>query len=135
MEISELGERKNDFQDLNIWKRAREIRLKIEEIVKTLPGEEKYSLGDQMIRSSRSITALIAEGWGRYHYKENIQFCRQARGSLFELIDHLVVAIDNSYIEHPVFLELEAKIKIEIKEINGYIKYLSNQKSKGEDNK
>ena len=119
-----------DFQDLNIWKRGREIRLRIEEIVKHLPKDEKYRLGDQMVRASRSITALIAEGYGRYHFKENIQFCRQARGSLFELVDHLVVARDNNYMEDAVFQELETEIRTEIKEINGYIRYLNNQKER-----
>jgi four helix bundle protein len=53
-----------------------------------------------MIRASRSPTANIAEGYGRYHFQENIQFCRQARGSLYELIDHVTAALECEYLTH-----------------------------------
>ena len=81
-----------DFRDLEVWNRCQEIRKEIWALCKIFPPEEKYRLSDQMIRSSRSSTVCIAEGYGRFHYQENIQFCRQARGSLYELIDHLSVA-------------------------------------------
>lgn len=121
---------KSDFRELNIWKRGRELRLKIEEFVCQLPKEEKYRLGDQMIRSARSVTALIAEGYGRYHYQETVQFCRQARGSLFELIDHLIVALDNHYLEESFFQQIEKEIESEIRDLNGYIRFLLQQKKK-----
>ena len=81
----------DDFRDLEVWKRCRDIRKMAWNLSKDFPKEEKYRLSDQMIRSSRSSTACIAEGYGRYHYQENIQFCRQARGSLYELIDHTLL--------------------------------------------
>ena len=74
----------DDFRDLKVWRRCEEIRIEVWELCRQFPAEEKYRLSDQMIRSSRSACALIAEGYGRYHYQENIQFCRQARGSLYE---------------------------------------------------
>ena len=123
-----LGNNYYDFQDLNIWKRGREIRLRIEEIVKQLPKDEKYRLGDQMVRASRSITALIAEGYGRYHFKENIQFCRQARGSLDETKDHLITSRDL----HEAPIErcngLIEKCNLLKKVLNGYIRSLKNTK-------
>ena len=72
----------NDFRDLEVWKKCKELRQKNWELCKQFPKEEKFRLSDQMIRASRSATACIAEGYGRFHYQENIQFCRQARGSL-----------------------------------------------------
>jgi four helix bundle protein len=72
------------FTDLDCWKRRRELRLKLKTIVVKLPGDEKYKLADQITRASRSITNNIAEGFGRFHYQENIQFCRTSRGSLLE---------------------------------------------------
>ena len=84
----------DDFRDLRTWKQCRNIRKTIWDLCKNFPGEEKYRLSDQMIRASRSSTACIAEGYGRYHYQENIQFCRQSRGSLYELIDHVDVAVE-----------------------------------------
>ena len=86
------------FQDLNVWKEARIFRTQISLICRSLPKEEKFRLVDQLKRASRSVTANIAEGYGRYHYQENTQFCRQARGSLMECLDHLICCFDESYI-------------------------------------
>ncbi len=71
-----MSDTKSTFEDLEIWQLARNFRKEISTLVKTFPSEEKYRLTDQMIRSSRSVTANIAEGYGRYHFQENIQFCR-----------------------------------------------------------
>ena len=119
---------RSDFRDLEIWQKGQQIRKIISELVKVLPMEEKYRLGDQMIRASRSITANIAEGYGRFHYQETVQFCRQARGSAYELFDHMTVAYDCNYIDVDKFNDLELKIKDFIKQLNGYIKYLKDKK-------
>jgi len=101
---------------------------KIWALCKKFPADEKYRLSDQMIRASRSSTACIAEGYGRFHYQKNIQFCRQSRGSLYELIDHMLVAEECSYIDEPT-VETEIKaIKTAIRVLNGYIKYLKTRK-------
>ncbi len=118
----------NDFRDLEAWKRCKGIRNKIWELCKTFPPEEKYRLTDQMIRSSRSATNCIAEGYGRYHYQENIQFCRQSRGSLYELIDHIDVAEECEYIDHEVSQTIIDEVKTAIRILNGYIKYLKDRK-------
>ncbi len=118
----------DDFRDLRIWKQCRNIRKKVWDLCKTFPGEEKYRLPDQMLRSSRSSTACIAEGYGRYHYQENIQFCRQARGSLYELIDHVDVSVECDYVTHNYGESLIKEIKTAIRTLNGYIKYLKNRK-------
>jgi len=120
--------RHNDFRDLEVWQRCKEIRNNIWDLCKGFPSEEKYRLSDQMIRSSRSSTACIAEGYGRFHYQENIQFCRQSRGSLYELIDHFDVALECDYIDHEVFQAMIDEIKTSIRILNGYIKYLKNRK-------
>jgi four helix bundle protein len=88
----------NNFEELEVWKECRKLRKQVSTVVKTFPTEEKYRMIDQLIRTSRSITANIAEGHGRYHYQENIQFCRQARGSLSETLDHFICALDENYI-------------------------------------
>ena len=118
------------FENLDVWQNARNMRNEISKIVKTFPKEEKYRLTDQMIRASRSITANLAEGYGRFHYKENIQFCRQARGSLFELIDHLTVALDEGYLTQDEFKSLKNNCYKILKMLNSYIKYLKNQAEK-----
>ncbi len=118
------------FQDLNVWKEARLFRDAISTICKTLPKEEQFRLTDQLKRASRSITANIAEGYGRYHYQENIQFCRQARGSLMECLDHLICATDEFYISKEQFMALEKDYQKIIKLLNGYISFLQEKKSK-----
>ena len=118
----------NDFRDLEVWQRCKDIRKKIWNICKDFPSEEKYKLSDQMIRASRSATANIAEGYGRFHYQENIQFCRQSRGSLYELIDHIDVAVECEYMNDNHAENLIEDIKIAIKVLNGYIRYLKNRK-------
>ena len=117
------------FEDLAVWQQCRELRKNVSDLVKTFPKSEQFRLVDQMIRASRSVTANIAEGYGRYHYQENIQFCRQARGSLYELLDHFIVALDERYISSEKFYSFREEIFTAVKIINGYLKYL--QKKKG----
>jgi four helix bundle protein len=116
------------FEDLDCWKKAAALRRKLSALTKRFPKEEKYRLEDQMIRASRSVTANIAEGFGRFHYQEYIQFCRQARGSLYEIVDHLIVAEEEKYISK----EDLNNYKIEIEEcfavLNGFINYLGRAK-------
>lgn len=124
----ELG---SDFRDLDVWKKCREIRVLIWKLCKKFPAEEKYKLTDQMIRASRSSTNNIAEGYGRFHFQENIQFCRQSRGSLFELIDHVLVAEECEYIDGKEKKELIEHIISAIRLVNGYVKYLRKRKDSG----
>jgi four helix bundle protein len=63
-----------------------------------LPKEEKFNLDIQIRKASVSSTSNTAEGYGRYHYQEGIQFYRISRGSLFELKDHLISCYDIGYI-------------------------------------
>lgn len=123
-----MNETKSTFETLEVWIKGRELRRKISELTKKLPSDEKYKLTDQMLRASRSVTANIAEGYGRFHYQENIQYCRQARGSLYELIDHFSVAFDEKYIDHESFKKYKEETFEIIKILNGYIKYLKNRK-------
>jgi len=125
MKMSEI---KSTFETLDVWKKGRELRNKISKLTKSFPSEEKFRLTDQMIRASRSVTANIAEGHGRYHYQENIQFCRQARGSLFELINHLYIALHEEYIDNNDFNNYKSYIDEVIRLLNGYIKYLETRK-------
>lgn len=88
----------HSFTDLEVYKECRQLKKRIAELAHGFPADEKYKLTDQILRSSRRITACIAEGFGRYYYKENIQYCRMARGSLMETLDHLITAFDENYI-------------------------------------
>ena len=117
-----------DFRDLEVWKQCKVIRAEIWKLCKTFPKDEKYRLSDQMIRSSRSATDCIAEGYGRFHYQENIQFCRQSRGSLYELMNQMDTALECEYIDQNYFNDMIKEIKSAIRLLNGYIKYLKKRK-------
>lgn len=116
------------FETLDVWKQARVFRIMIIDLCKQFPQEEKYRLVDQMKQSSRSVTANIAEGYGRFHYLDNIKFCRNARGSLNETLDHLIAAFDEGYIVESKLKELKQEFEKVLKLLNGYIGYLKKQK-------
>lgn len=118
------------FTELDVWKECRKLRQLILLLVKKFPSEEKYRLTDQIIRASRSSCANIAEGHGRFHYQENIQFCRVARGSVYEGHNHLTDALDNNFISEDELTTYLEQISVCIRLLNGYISYLEKQKSK-----
>ncbi|MCW9706152.1 four helix bundle protein [Fodinibius salsisoli] len=117
------------LSELQSWKSGRKLRRLISELVKSLPGDEKFRLKDQIIRSSRSVPANIAEGFGRYHYQENIQFCRTARGSLYETQEHLICALDEGFINEDQFNNVNEQLLLCLKILNGYIAYLKKSKN------
>lgn len=113
------------FEDLECWKAARELRMFVfRRVVPLLPSEERFRLSDQIRRASRSITANIAEGYGRFHHLENSKFCSVARGSITEVLDHLVTAYDESLISRELLAEGRTKIETCLRLLNGYMAYL-----------
>ena len=123
--MSELSNKK--FTELYVWKKGRELKLEIFELVKSFPTEEKFRLTDQLIRASRSVLANIAEGHGRFTYKDQIHYCIQSRGSLNEILNRLLDAKDCNYITNEKFVEFENQIIETEKLLNGYITYLRKQ--------
>lgn len=117
-----------ELEELKAWQLARSFRKELSVLVKAFPKSEEFKLVNQIIRSSRSVSANIAEGYGRYHYQENIQYCRMARGSLVETLDHLYVALDEGYIDQDEFQRLKEQFTELKKVVNGYITYLQKQK-------
>ena len=97
-------------------------------MTKNFPKDEQFRLKDQMTRSARSIAANIAEGFGRFHFQENIQFCRIARGSLFETKEHVFCALDENLISEPEFDDFTKNFDDLLKMLNGYISYLKKAK-------
>ena len=63
------------FEELELWKKVRDFKKEVSALARGLPAEEKFRLTDQLIRSSRSINALITEGHGRFSYPDQIHFC------------------------------------------------------------
>ena len=125
------------FEELDCWKAGKEVRFFFKEITSRLPKEEKFLLVSQITRASRSVTNNIAEGFGRFHYQENIQFCRSSRGSLHELVDHLIICKENDYINDENYKKGRELLNKAIAILNGYINYLikakKENKSKSDD--
>jgi four helix bundle protein len=117
------------FEQLEVWKKTRELKNEILEEVKSFPPEEKYRLTDQLIRSTRSVNGQIAEGHGRKTYPDRLRFCVQARGSLSETLNHLTDAFDCKYISAEKLDYYRNKISEIEKLLNGYISWLE-EKSK-----
>jgi four helix bundle protein len=118
----------NSFEDLGCWQKARSLRNTVKDLIKTLPDFEKYELVSQMRKASRSVTHNIAEGYGRFHFQENIQFCRIARGSLHELLDQFITCQDENYISDQALLKYRKEVNGCLAMLNGYINYLKKAK-------
>lgn len=94
------------FTDLHVWKEGHLLVLDVYKTTKDFPKEETYSLVDQMRRAAASITANIAEGFGRQTYKEKLQYYYLAQGSLTELKNFILISKDVGYIDTKTFDDL-----------------------------
>lgn len=113
------------FEDLECWKACRELRIFVaRKFCKALPKDERYRLGEQILRAARSTTANIAEGYGRFHYLDNAKFCSNARGSCWETIDHMITAHDEELIHAELLEQGRALASKAVALLNGYISYL-----------
>ena len=119
----QMGEIKS-FEDLKCWQMGRELRNDVKNLIKTFPDFEKYELISQMRRASRSVTHNISEGYGRFHHKENIQYCRTSRGSLYELLDQFITSFDEGYITEEEYKKFKKQVNDCLAVLNGYINYL-----------
>lgn len=94
------------FRDLEIYQESFQLQIEIEELAKAFPESEKYLLVDQMKRASRSIPAVIAEGWAlRDSVKEFKNFLRRAFGSTCEMVNHLLLTKHKGYIKKANYAE------------------------------
>ncbi len=117
------------LERLNVWVKAKQLAVDAyTKIIPLLPNEERWGLAIQIKRSATSVSANIAEGYGRYYYQENIRFCYNARGSLEETISHIILASDLGLIPAEVKSDFIADADILLKQINGYIAYLRKSK-------
>ena len=116
------------FEDLNVYKMARDLSRRVRELIRKLPAHEEHNLKNQMRRAKLSMTNNIAEGFGRYHYQENIQFCRQSRGSICELIDDFNECHENGYIPESERDELKTEAYEVMRVLNAYIASIKRQK-------
>lgn len=111
------------YVDLNVWIEARKLSKDIYSVTRNFPREEQFGLTGQMRRCAVSVSSNIAEGCGRNHTKDSIQFFFVARGSIYELESQLYLAFDLEYINETELNELLTILETSRKLLNGFIKY------------
>lgn len=117
------------FENLKSYKASRELsRLVWSEVIKW-DYLSKKSIGDQFIRSIDSIGANIAEGLGRYHKKDKIKFYYNARGSVFEAMHWLDLALERKLISKEIYNKINEELKKLPLEINYLIKITNDKLS------
>jgi len=116
------------FEDIQAWQKARELNKNLYCITKNAQFSKDFSLKDQIRRSSVSIMANIAEGFGRRSKKEFANFLNMSHGSAAEVQCHLYIGLDQKYISQKDFEILYEKIDEVSKMIQGFMNYLNNSK-------
>ncbi len=111
------------YNDLDVWKESRKLVNQIYTITKEFPKDELYGLTSQIRRCAVSIPSNIAEGCGRNHTKDSIQFFYISRGSLFELETQIYIAFDQNYINEELLNNSIENITTCKKLLNGFINY------------
>lgn len=101
------------FLDLDVYKESFQLSIEIDDLLKRFPPEEKFLLVDQMKRASRSISALIAEGYSkRESPKEFKKFLRDALAEANEMMNHLAFAKSRKYLNYEKADELIKRYSI-----------------------
>jgi four helix bundle protein len=121
----------NHFQDLDIWKEARELSKIIYDLSNRTPFSKDFSLKDQIRRFSGSVMDNIAEGFERSGTNEFIQFLSIAKGSVAEVHSQLYRALDQVYITQQEFDSISERIQKIGGGIMKLIIYLRNCEIKG----
>ena len=117
------------FEDLQVYKAAREFRKAMYAVTRRLPDFEKYDLASQIRRASVSLTNNVAEGHGRFHYPDQIRFFLHSRGSVEELVDDLNICLDEDYLSSDEVAKLKEQARAVLILINGYFRYLRSRSS------
>jgi len=117
------------FEDLEVYKAAREFRKAMYAVSRRLPDFERYELGRHIRRASVSLTNNMAEGHGRFHYPDQIRFFLHSRGSLEELVDDLNVCFDENYLSSDEVAKLKEQARGVLNLVNGYLRYLRGRSS------
>ncbi|MBS1493162.1 MAG: four helix bundle protein [Bacteroidetes bacterium] len=119
---------KSDYYELDVWKKCRELVNQVYELTKKFPKEEIYGLTNQIRRCAVSVPSNIAEGCGRQHTNDSIQFFYIARGSLYELETQIFLSKDQNYITEEDLKKIMELILECKKLLNGFIKYYKSLK-------
>ena len=115
------------FEKLKLYQEARAFRRRIYKLARLLPKYEEYDLAPQMRKAARGVTNCVAEGHGRYTFRDRLHFCVESRGSLQELVDDIGICLDEAYAKPEHLETLREDAAALLKRLNGYMKFLRNQ--------
>jgi len=110
-----------NLEELQVYQLSMELGEKIWNIVAKWNYFEKDTVGKQLVKSADSIAANLSEGFGRYFYKENRQFCYYSRGSLFETRTWVTKANNRNLISDNDFNNFINSLNVIGKKLNNYI--------------
>jgi len=119
------------FEDIEGWKKGRELRKAIYKHSQHGEFAHDFSLKDQIRRAAQSVTSNIAEGFERGGNREFIQFLSDAKGSGGEVRDQLYTALDENHVTQAEFDRLYAMATETSRLIAGFIKYLQQSELRG----
>jgi four helix bundle protein len=109
------------FEEMPLWQLAHSIALDVYRITEKFPRKEDYSLTSQLRRAALSISANIAEAFGRFHYRDKLNFYYNSRGSAYETKSHLIFAHDVGYLQPSERQAVQAKIEDFLYQVNTVI--------------
>jgi len=117
-----MEEKIRDFTDLIVWQKAHELFLDLVKDIENFPNNMVCRIiSDQLIRSASSISANIAEGFGRRQGKEYLHYLIVARGSTTETINCLIKCKDLKFIQNDIFFKRQSMCKEILKMLNKMI--------------
>lgn len=114
------------FRDMPVWQKALELSIEVFNLSSTLPRSEDYGLTSQLRRAANSVSANIAEGFGRNTNKDKSNFYIISRGSAFEIQSHLIYGSEICYFEKNIVEKLVLSYNELIFELNKLLKTLGN---------
>ncbi|MDN3585226.1 four helix bundle protein [Pedobacter aquatilis] len=114
----------NRIEDLEVYLLAEDLSNEIWDITTKWDFFAKDTIGKQICRAADSISANIAEGYGRFHFKENKNFCYYSRGSILETKSFLRKMRHRSLVSEDIYNQLFNKLEIIHIKLNAYLKYI-----------
>jgi four helix bundle protein len=120
------------FEQLDLYQAARAFSRRLAKLCTLLPADERYRLKQQIARARLSLTNAIAEGHGRYTFKDRKHFCYEARSSLQELVDDINECHEMGYAKPEHLGDLKRDAFRVLQMIDGWVRYLEKQRRRSD---
>jgi len=115
------------FKEIPLWINSVDLIERIYELTKTFPKEERFTLIEQIRRSSISVAGNIAESWGRYFYGDKVRILYIARGEIEEVRSYLAIAKKLRYLNQDDYIKIDDLYSNLLFELNKHKKSLINK--------